>query len=179
MMTIEHQTRIAAPAMRVFLLSLSMDLHQESASQSSERAIAGVTQGIIGLNERVTWRGRHFGFMLQHETEITKYEAPVFFEDVMVRGMFKTFVHQHTFCEAQGVTTMRDTLTFAAPLGLLGRIAEGLFLSTHMDEFLTLRNQHIKKVAESDRWRRYLPHEELRQDAVRDAPHSGRSVRGS
>ena len=99
MQTIHLQTRIAAPPDRCFLLSLNIDLHKESTAQTSERAIAGVTHGIIGPNETVTWQGRHFGFMLTHETLISKYERPHHFQDIMLRGMFKSFKHDHTFDE--------------------------------------------------------------------------------
>jgi hypothetical protein len=68
--TIILETRIAAPAERCFLLSLSVDLHKASTEQTSEEAIAGVTSGIMGPGEDVTWRARHFGLMLTHATLI-------------------------------------------------------------------------------------------------------------
>ena len=40
---------------------MDIDFHQESASQTQEKAIKGVTSGQIGLGEMVTWRGKHFG----------------------------------------------------------------------------------------------------------------------
>ena len=52
---------------------------------------------------------------------------------------------------------MRDTFDFDAPLGLLGHLANWLFLTRHMRKFLLVRNDALKAVAESDRWRRYLP----------------------
>ena len=158
MQTILVETKIAAPPERCFLLSLSVDLHAASAAQTGERAIAGVTHGIIGLGESVTWRGRHFGVMLQHEARITKYERPGYFQDVMVTGAFRSFVHDHFF-EAMGSDTlMRDRLAFAAPLGPLGRLAETLVLRRYLAAFLIERNRTIRQTAESDSeiWMRYL-----------------------
>jgi hypothetical protein len=37
-------------------LSLSIDLQMASTAPTRERAIAGVTHGIIGPNQTVTWR---------------------------------------------------------------------------------------------------------------------------
>ena len=68
MQLIHLETRIAAPPDRCFLLSLSIDLHKESTAQTQERAIAGVTHGLIGPGQTVTWQGRHFGVVLQHQT---------------------------------------------------------------------------------------------------------------
>lgn len=76
MTTIKLETRIAAPALRVFLLSLSVDLHKASTKKTSEEAIAGVTSGIMGPGDVVTWRARHFGLRLTHTSEISRYQPP-------------------------------------------------------------------------------------------------------
>lgn len=150
MQTITVETRIAAPPERCFLLSLSIDLHMQSTAPTGERAIAGVTHGLIGLGERVTWEGRHFGLKLRHETLITGYERPRHFQDVMVNGAFRRFVHDHYFETARdGGTSMRDVLRFTAPLGPLGSIAELLVLKRYLRRFLVERNQAIRRVAES------------------------------
>ena len=159
MQTIQIQTRIAVPTDRCFLLSLNIDLHKESTAQTSERAIAGVTHGLIGPNETVTWQGRHFGLMLTHETLISKYARPHHFQDIMLRGTFKSFEHDHYFDEQpDGTTLMRDELRFAAPLGPLGWLAETLILRRYLSSFLMERNQLIKAVAESPeaRWKKYI-----------------------
>ena len=158
MQTITLETTIAAPPERCFLLSLSIDLHMESTAQTSERAVAGVTHGMIGLGETVTWRGRHFGFMLEQETLIDQCDKPLHFRDVMVRGVFKSFEHDHYFEELeQGCTRMRDVLRFVAPLGPLGLLAETLVLRHYLARFLQQRNELIKRVAEGPRevWSRY------------------------
>ena len=56
MATIELKTKINAPIERCFLLSLSVDLHQLSTEETNERAISGVTAGLMKLNDVVTWR---------------------------------------------------------------------------------------------------------------------------
>jgi ligand-binding SRPBCC domain-containing protein len=151
MQTIRVETKIAAPAERCFLLSLNIDLHVASTAQTSERAIAGVTHGLIGMGEMVTWEGRHFGVMLQHETLIAKYDRPRYFQDVMLRGMFRSFEHDHYFeAVGSGATLMRDELRFSAPLGPLGLIAETLVLRRYLERFLVARNQIIRLVAEGD-----------------------------
>jgi ligand-binding SRPBCC domain-containing protein len=150
------ETRIAAPTSRCFLLELNIDLHRHSTADTGERAVAGVTTGLIGEGESVTWRGRHFGLMLQHTSKITQYEPPTFFQDVMTAGVFKSFEHNHRFQHQDGETVMTDELRFAAPLGVLGLIAERLVLRTYLTRFLLERNKLVKHVAESERWREYL-----------------------
>ena len=156
MQTIQLETRIAAPASRCFFLALSIDLHVQSTAGTRERAVAGVTTGLIGNGESVTWQGRHFGLMLRHTSKITQYEPPTFFQDVMTAGMFKTFEHDHRFQEQADETVMRDELRFSAPLGVLGFIAERLVLRDYLIRFLLERNKFVKQVAESEVWRDYL-----------------------
>jgi ligand-binding SRPBCC domain-containing protein len=75
----------------------------------------------------------------------------------MIEGAFRFMQHDHYFLAAsESETEMRDRLTFAAPLSLLGNIAEHLFLKRYMDRFLRHRNEIIRQVAESDSWRDFI-----------------------
>ena len=80
----------------------------------------------------------------------------MFFEDEMVSGVFHRMKHSHEFVPMAGGTEMRDRFDFAAPLGVLGRVAEHLFLTRYMQKFLQSRAQVLKRMAESDEWRRYI-----------------------
>ena len=86
-------------------------MHQQSASPSKEKAIAGVTSGLINLNETVTWRGKHFGVYLTHKSRITAMDFYDYFVDEMEEGKFKTFKHEHFF-EEKNKKMMRLILMF-------------------------------------------------------------------
>jgi len=51
---------------------------------------------------------------------------------------------------------MRDEFAYESPLGILGRIADILFLERYLRSFLIERNRVIKAAAESDGWRQYV-----------------------
>jgi len=51
---------------------------------------------------------------------------------------------------------MKDAFDYNSPLGILGKIADALFLEKYMREILAERNQIIKTIAESDDWRKFL-----------------------
>lgn len=156
MPVIELCTEIRAPAERCFDLARSVDLHVQSTARTGERAIAGVTRGLIGPGERVTWRARHFGVWQELTSEITRFDRPRHFRDSMVRGAFAGFDHDHFFSERDGVTAMRDRFAFRSPLGPLGRIADALVLTRYLRRFLVRRNAELRRVAESDEWRALL-----------------------
>lgn len=112
-------------------------------AHTGERAVGGRTSGLIELHEEVTWRGRHFGVVQQFTSRITAFDRPRHFRDEMQRGAFRSFVHDHYFVEENGLTRMTDVLAFAAPLGILGRIAERLFLRRYLERLLTARGKTI------------------------------------
>ena len=61
MTLIKLETNINAPIERVFDLARSIDLHKISTAHTNEQAIAGKTSGLIGMDESVIWRAKHFG----------------------------------------------------------------------------------------------------------------------
>ncbi len=144
MTTIHLKTKIKAPIKKVFDLSRSIDFHLHSAKRTKEKAIDGITSGLIGLNETVTWKGKHFGFYLKHQSKITSFDSPYHFTDEMIKGHFISFKHQHLFRKTKYGTEMIDILTYETPYGIFGKIADSLMLKTHLTEFLMFRNQHIK-----------------------------------
>jgi ligand-binding SRPBCC domain-containing protein len=157
MPVIKLATSVYAPTERVFDLARSIDLHTQSTSSTGERAIAGVTSGLIGPGQEVTWRARHFGVWQNLTVRITSFERPTHFADTMLRGAFRRMEHHHYFEQTSGATIMRDIFTYESPLGILGRVADLLFLERYMRSFLIERNRIIKSTAESDEWREFVP----------------------
>lgn len=157
MPVIDLATEIAAPIERVFDLARSIDLHMHSTSATGESAVAGVTTGLIGLNEEVTWRARHFGVWQTLSVRITAFERPRYFVDTMLRGALRRMEHRHSFEPSADCTLMRDAFAYQSPLGLLGQFADFLFLERYLRAFLIERNRVIKAAAEFDAWKRYLP----------------------
>ena len=168
MVRLEEVTAIAAPLERCFDLARSIEVHMLGNVHWGEEAVAlermgtGGTAvepatGLIGLGQRVTWRARHFGVRQRLTSEITAMDAPNFFQDTMVSGAFRSMRHDHYFRTLEGGgTEMRDVFCFAAPLGVLGRVVEVLVLRRYMAALLHERNEVVKRVAESEDWRRYL-----------------------
>ena len=150
MTTINLTTKIKASQKIVFDASRNIDIHQQSASKSNEKAIAGTTSGLINLNETVTWRGKHFGFYLTHKSRITAMNLYDYFVDEMEEGKFKTFKHEHFFEEENGVTIMKDKLQYETPFGILGKLFDVLFLKKHLTKFLLERNKTLKEVSENN-----------------------------
>lgn len=149
MTKIEITTTINAPLETIFNLNIDIDVHQQSAGSSNEKAIAGCTSGLITLNETVTWRGKHFGIYLTHTSRITALNFPCYFVDEMEEGYFKSFRHEHYFKEENGFIVMTDKMQYETPFGILGKLFDYLFLKKHLNDFLIKRNKVLKNLAEN------------------------------
>jgi ligand-binding SRPBCC domain-containing protein len=160
MVELKEITTITAPIARCFDLARSVEVHLAGNVHFGESAVAvgGVTSGLIDLGQRVTWRAKHLGVWQNLTSEITRFERPTYFRDEMIEGAFKRMEHDHYFsAKSANETTMTDVFRFAAPIPILGRIAEVAVLRRYMTNLLRERNDVIKKIAETDGWQRFLP----------------------
>ena len=151
---------IQASIERCFDLARSVEVHLAGNVHSGETAVAlaGVTTGLIGMAQRVTWRAKHLGVWQNLTSEITAMDPPAYFQDTMVQGAFRFMKHDRFFQPlSAGQTEMKDVFCFAAPLPILGPLAEIVFLRRYMRGLLHERNAVLKQIAESPDWRRYLP----------------------
>lgn len=149
-------TTINAPIERCFDLSRSIDLHMASTAKTNERAIGGVTKGLINKGEQVTWIAKHFGIDQKLTAQITEMDFPHSFTDVQLKGAFKSMTHVHSFEQRGEQTIMKDKFEFESPMGFVGDLFNKLILSAYMKRFLIERNQAIKTISESDEWKKYL-----------------------
>jgi ligand-binding SRPBCC domain-containing protein len=159
MVRLEELTVIQAPIERCFDLARSVEVHLAENQHCGEMAaaLAGVTSGLPGMADRVTWRAKHFGLWQTLTSEITALEPPTYFQDIMIQGAFRFMKHDHFFQRLpSGQTEMKDVFCFAAPLPILGRLAEMILLRRYMRGLLHERNVVIKQIAESSDWMKYL-----------------------
>lgn len=150
------ETQIKASIDVCFDLSRSIDLHQISTADTKEKAIGGVTSGLIKLNETVTWQAVHFGVSQQLTSKITAFNQPYHFRDEQVKGAFEYFTHDHYFEATNDGVIMKDIFDFEAPLGVLGELANWLVLTQYMTNLLKKRNLIIKAYAENGDWQKIL-----------------------
>ena len=156
MPVIKIEIEINAPIERVFDLARCIDLHEETMSKTNEKAIGGVTRGLINLGETVTWQATHFGIRQKLTSKITAFNRPFHFQDMMQKGAFKRFTHDHFFEQKDAEVLMKDVFDYRSPLWLLGKIADTLFLENYMRNLLAERNLLIKRTAESTGWQKFL-----------------------
>ena len=143
------ETHINAPAEICFDLMRDIRIHAQTTAQTNEKAVAGVTDGMISLGQTVTFEGTHFGIRQRLTVKVVEFDRPRLFVDEMTEGSFKTFKHRHEFFPQNRRTLMRDTLTWTSPFGVLGKIVDKLLLERHLIDLVSTRNSRLKEIAES------------------------------
>ncbi|BCW79682.1 SRPBCC family protein [Pseudarthrobacter sp902506025] len=139
----ECRTKSPLPAEQLFDRARSIDLHLDSQQKARERAIGGVTRGLIGEGQEVTWRAKHFGVPLTMTSRITSLDFPRSFTDEQVKGPFTSFRHVHEFSPTATGSIMMDRVEFSAPLGVLGRAVERLFLAGYLERLIRDRGTFL------------------------------------
>jgi ligand-binding SRPBCC domain-containing protein len=161
MFTLKDSTHIAAPLERVFLLSCSLKIVERElgmravASKDSTR-----TEGLVTGGDRIRWEGWQLGFWNYHVSLISAYRPNEFFQDKMIAGRFKSFQHDHEFTEIAGQVLLKDTIRFSLPWGFAGRLVAKKILVPHIAGLMRRRFALLKRIAESEEWREYLPETE-------------------
>ena len=149
MTKIKITTTIKAPIEIVFDTCRNIDIHQYSASKTNEKAIAGRTSGLINKGETVTWKGKHFGVYIQHESIISEMEFPIYFVDEQLKGHFKSFKHEHIFIQNKNQTLMTDILKYETPFSVFGKLFNKIVLKNHLIKFILYRNSILKELSEN------------------------------
>ena len=156
MFRVKESIHVQAPLERCFLLATNIALVEQTIGLHPRPRAGYKTAGLIVNGDRVLWKGWKFGLPSTHETLITGYDRPHFFQDSMARGMFKSFSHDHRFDEVGGQTLMIDIVRFSLPLGPLGKIVCKTVIVPHVLDLLQRRFQLLKRLAESDEWEQYI-----------------------
>ena len=86
------------------------------------------------------------GITLKWVTEITHVKKNEYFVDEQRIGPYKMWHHQHKIEPIDGGVLMTDILTYKPPFGIIGRIANSLFIKNKIDEIFTYRENKLNEL---------------------------------
>lgn len=141
----ECVTRSTRSVEEMFDRARDIDAHLRSQAEAGERAVAGVTGGLIGLGEEVMWEARHLGVRFTMTSRVTAFDRPHRFVDEQIRGPFRSFHHEHVFEPADdgAGSVMIDRVRFEAPFRPLGRLVEKLVLDRYLRRLIRVRGGYL------------------------------------
>ncbi|MFZ1322599.1 MAG: SRPBCC family protein [Ignavibacteria bacterium] len=68
--------------------------------------------------------------------------------DKMISGPFKYWEHDHIFTEENGKTLMTDSLKYELPFGIIGKLADKIFLKRMIKKQFEIRHWKTKEILE-------------------------------
>jgi ligand-binding SRPBCC domain-containing protein len=83
---------------------------------------------------------------VQWVTEITHVNEPSYFIDNQRVGPYKLWHHRHFFKEVEGGIEMTDIVHYKAPFGIIGSLAEILFINRKVKSIFDYRNRVLQGI---------------------------------
>jgi ligand-binding SRPBCC domain-containing protein len=88
------------------------------------------------------------GVKLNWVTEITHVLENKYFVDEQRFGPYKFWHHQHLFKEVENGMEIQDIVHYAIPFGILGRLANTVFIRSRLNKIFRYRKDYIKSIYE-------------------------------
>ena len=89
----------------------------------------------------IDYRIRLHGVPLRWQSEITVWDPPHRFVDEQRKGPYRLWIHEHTFEEVGGVTTVKDHVTYAV---LGGALVRALFVAPDLERIFQFRKETLQ-----------------------------------
>lgn len=86
------------------------------------------------------------GIKMNWVTEITHISERKFFVDEQRFGPYAMWHHEHHFEERDGGVLMRDVLHYKVPYGIVGTIADTLFVDKKVEQIFAFRKKTIEEL---------------------------------
>ncbi len=101
--------------------------------------IVHATDTQVRVGTRIRYRLRMYGLPLRWESHIAEYVENERFADEQVVGPYRFWYHRHLFRAVPGGVAIEDVVTYALPLGPLGRMAHALGVRRQLDTIFDYR----------------------------------------
>ena len=86
------------------------------------------------------------GIKLNWVTEITQVDHRKFFIDEQRQGPYSIWHHEHHFKEVDGGVEMHDILFYKVPFGIIGKLADLVFVKNKVQEIFRFREKKIEEL---------------------------------
>jgi uncharacterized protein (TIGR01777 family) len=137
-------TRLARPLAEVAPFFAAAENLQLLTPPTLRFAIKTPRPIAMAAGTTIDYRIKLSGVPMTWRTVIERWEPGVSFVDAQHRGPYRAWWHEHRFrAEGEG-TVMEDAVYFAAPLGVLGRIAGVLFIHPMLRDIFAYRAQQVR-----------------------------------
>ena len=85
------------------------------------------------------------GIPLKWITQISNVDKPNGFVDLQIKGPYKLWHHEHTFDSIEGGVLMVDKVTYALPLGWIGKIFHPIIIKPQLEKIFNYRFKYLEE----------------------------------
>lgn len=104
----------------------------------------------LQVGSRAIIEAKIFGIIpVRWIAEHTAYDPPRMFEDIQIKGPFKSWQHRHIIEPHAGGALLCDEIEYEPPLGFLGRLFAPLIIEPRLKKLFVYRHQVTKEWCES------------------------------
>ena len=89
-------------------------------------------------------------FKVRWVAEHTRYEPPDLFEDVQVKGPFRSWRHRHIISAHSEGAILRDEIEYEPPLGFIGKAVAPLLIERRLKRLFEYRHQVTREWCEKN-----------------------------
>ena len=108
----------------------------QSAKISEVGAEAIIETRLLGPI-KATWVAKH-----------SLYDPPHMFEDIQVKGPFRSWRHRHNIQPISGGAVLRDEIDYEPPLGFLGRLVAPILIQKRLQKLFDYRHEVTRQWCE-------------------------------
>lgn len=83
--------------------------------------------------------------------EHTIYDPPRVFEDIQIKGPFRSWRHRHSILPQAEGAILKDEIEYEPPLGYLGRALSPLLIDNRLSKLFEYRHQVTREWCENDK----------------------------
>ena len=100
----------------------------------------------LAVGSLIRYRLRWRWVPIRWTTEISAWNPPHGFVDREVSGPYALWNHEHWFAAQDDGTTMRDRVTYALPLGWLGRLSHEVMVKRDVAKIFDFRAESMRRL---------------------------------
>lgn len=108
--------------------------------------VASNEEVVMHKGAEIDYTIRWLGVSMKWKTFISDYEPPFRFVDIQVTGPYRLWEHTHGFHPTENGTLVADTVRYALPYGLLGRLVHRLIVRRQVEGIFAYRQKALLKV---------------------------------
>jgi ligand-binding SRPBCC domain-containing protein len=101
---------------------------------------------VMRSGAKIIYMLRWHGLPVRWVTEITRWDPPTGFDDVQLKGPHSFWHHIHSFQPLDGGTLIGDSVRFALPFGLLGRLAHAWAVKAELNTIFDYRANKVSEL---------------------------------